>query len=254
MVEMSRLTEILRIDNHVVAIYRSPSMPDDADPAGPKCCIPTLLMRCNRLGKKCTADMEHVTCHGAVSGLGFGGIPDRERTSFSMSRFPEGSEGTHHNRGKRYFADPECAMYQIDGVKDYGDGKDAIVFQDVEDAEREGRPIEVVVFVVDPTRLSALMQLASYSKRTGGPVSVAPFGHACQQIYAIPRAEGEKDDPRGVIGMTDMYARRFVGPDQMTYAVPYSLYKRMVADIPGSFMEDEKYLSNMEKALRIVEE
>ncbi len=248
---MSTLTDILGIENHVVAIYRTPSVPDDADVCGPKCCIPPLLMKCNRLGTKCAADREHITCHGAVSGLGFGGIPDRERTSYSLSRFPPGTEGSHHNNGKRYFADPECAKYQIEGVKDYGDGKDAIVFQDLEDAEKEGRPIEVVVFVVDPTRLSALMQLASYSRRTAGPASVAPFGHACQQIYAIPRAEGESDDPRGVIGMTDMYARRYVGLDQMTYAVPYGLYRRMVSDIPGSFLEDEKYLSNLEKSLHI---
>ena len=247
---MSRLTDILRIDNHVVAIYRAPSVPKDADVCGPKCCIPPLLMKCNRLGTKCAADSEHITCHGAVSGLGFGGIPDRERTSCSLSRVPEGAE-SNHGKGKRYFANPECAMCQIDGVKDYGDGKDAIVFQDVDEAEKEGRPIEVVVFVVDPTRLSALMQLASYSKSTKGPASVAPFGHACQQIYAIPRAESESDDPRGVIGMTDMYARRYVGLDQMTYAVPYNLYKRMVSDIPGSFLEDEKYLTNMEKSLRI---
>ncbi len=250
---MSALTDVLGIDNHVVAVYRSPSMPEDADPAGPKCCIPSLLMKCTRLGRKCTADREHITCHGAVSGLGFGGIPDRTRTSYSLSEFPPGEEGTHHRSGKRYFADPECAMCQIEGVKDYGDGSDAIVFQDLEEAESEGRPIEVVVFTVDPTRLSALMQLASYSKRTPGPASVAPFGHACQQIYAIPRAEGESDDPRGVIGMTDMYARRFVGLDRMTYAVPYSLYRRMAADIPGSFLEDEKYLGNLGKALHLKE-
>ena len=248
---MSILTDILHIENHPVAIYRSASMPEDADPAGPKCCIPSLLMKCTRLGRKCTADREHITCHGAVSGLGFGGIPDRERTSYSLSRFPEGAEGSHHRSGKLYFLNPECAMSQISGVKDYGDGKDAIVFQDAEEAEKEGMPIEVVVFTVDPTRLSALMQLASYSKKTEGPASIAPFGHACQLIYAIPRAEGESDDPRGVIGMTDMYARRFVGLDQVTYAVPYNLYKRMMADIPGSFLEDEKYLGNLAKALRL---
>ncbi len=248
---MSKLTEILKIENRVVAVYRSPSMPEDADPAGPKCCIPSLLMKCTRLGRKCTADREHITCHGAVSGLGFGGIPDRTRTSYSLSEFPPGEEGSHHRNGKRYFANPECAMCQIEGVKDYGDGKDAIVFQDLEEAEAENRPIEVVVFTVDPTRLSALMQLASYSKKTPGPASFAPFGHACQQIYAIPRAEGESEDPRGVIGMTDMYARRYVGLDQMTYAVPYVLYRRMLADIPGSFLEDEKYLGNLEKALHL---
>ena len=58
---MSTLKEILHIENHVVAVYRSPSLPEDADVIGPKCVIPSLLMKCSRLGRKCTADREHVT-------------------------------------------------------------------------------------------------------------------------------------------------------------------------------------------------
>ena len=34
-------------------------------------------------------------------------------------------------------------------------------------------------------------------------------------------------------------------------AVPYSLYRRMIGDVPGSFLRDEKYLGNLEKAMRI---
>ena len=251
---MSRLTDIIHFDKHPVAIYRADKMPEDAEPAAAHCCIPSLLIKCSNHGKKCTADLEHVQCHGALSGLGFGGYSNRERTSMSLSRFPEGMAPSEHGSGKRYFADPECTKCQIDSVKDYGDGKDAIVFQDVEEAEKENRPIEVVVFVTDPGRLTALMQLAAYSKRTPGPATLAPFGHACQLIYAIPRAEGESDDPHGIIGMTDMYARRFVGMDEVTYAVPYKLYRRMIDDIPGSFLEDEKFLANMDKALRIKKE
>ena len=251
---MSRLTDIIHFDKHPVAIYRADKMPEDAEPAAAHCCIPSLLIKCSNHGRKCTADLEHVQCHGALSGLGFGGYSNRERTSMSLSRFPEGMAPSEHGNGKRYFADPECTKCQIDGIKDYGDGKDAIVFQDVEEAEKENRPIEVVVFVTDPGRLTALMQLASYSKRTPGPATLAPFGHACQLIYAIPRAEGESDDPHGIIGMTDMYARRFVGTDEVTFAVPYKLYKRMIADIPGSFLEDEKFLAYMDTALRIKKE
>ena len=251
---MSILTDIIHYDKHPVAVYRSERMPADAEPAAAHCCIPSLLIKCSNHGIKCTADREHVACHGALSGLGFGGIPDRERTSMSLSHFPEGYEGTKHGNGKRYFADPECTMCQISQIKDYGDGTDAIVFQDLEDAEKEKRPIEVVVFVVDPGRLTVLMQLAAFSKRTPGSATIAPFGHACQQIYAIPRAEGESDDPHAVIGLTDIYARRFVGIDELTFAVPYNLYKRMLDDIPGSFLGEEKFLSNMDKALRLKNE
>ena len=248
---MSRLTDIMHYDKHPVAIYRADRMPEDAEPAATHCCIPSLLMKCSNHGKKCTADLEHAQCHGAHSGLGFGGYGDRQRSSMSLSRFPEGTPETAHGRGKRYFADPECALLQMAPAKDYGDGKDAIVFQDLDEAEKENRPIEVVVFVTDPGRLTVLMQLAAYSKRTEGPASIAPFGFACQLIYAIPRAEGESDDPHGIIGMTDMYARRYVGADQLTYAIPYKLYKRMIDDIPGSFLESERFLEYMDKSLRL---
>ena len=76
-----------------------------------------------------------------------------------------------------------------------------------------------------------------------------PYGHACQQVYAIPRAEGESDDPHAVVGMTDMYARRFIGKDQLSFAVPYKLYQRMVDDIDDSFLMKEKFIESMDKCL-----
>ena len=60
---------------------------------------------------------------------------------------------------------------------------------------------------------------------------------------------GESDDPHAVVGMTDMYARRFVGKDQMSFAVPYKLYQRMERDIDSSFLMKEKFIENMDKCL-----
>lgn len=119
----------------------------------------------------------------------------------------------------------------------------------MDDAENSGADIEVVVFIVDPTRLTALMQLAAFSRRTEGSASIAPFGHACQQIYAIPFAEGTKDEPCGVIGMTDMFARRFVETGELSYAVPYKLYLRMMNDMNDSFLVQERFQEQMLKAL-----
>ena len=129
------------------------------------------------------------------------------------------------------------------------DGKDVIVFEDLDSAESEGKPIEVVVFLVDPARLTALMQLAAFSKTTPGPAALMPYGHACQQIYAIPRAEGESDDPHAVVGMTDMYARRFIAKDLLSFAVPYKLYKRMDSDLDESFLTTGKFRLNMDKCI-----
>ena len=248
---MGRLAEILRMENHPVAIYRNDKIPEGAFVPGTHCGIPPLLVRCSRLGHVCATDNEHSVCHGSKSGFGFGGISNRQNSAWSASVVPESVSETmkHKGSGQSYFKTPEIALLQMEPIKDYGDGSDVIVFQDLDEAENEERPIEVVVFLTDPARITALMQLAAFSKETPGPSVIMPTGHACQQIYAIPRAEGESDDPHAVLGMTDMYARRYIGKDQMSFAVPYKLYKRMVSDIDDSFLMKEKFIENMEKCL-----
>jgi len=249
---MSKLTDLLKIENHAVAIYRAKELPEDAFvPQNGHCTIPSLLMHCVRLGKKTAADSAHSPCHGSKSGFGFGGMANRQRSAWSMSVVPEEVRETiaHKSKGMSYFKNPDIALIQLEPIKDYGDGSDVIVFQDVDEAIKENRPIEVVVFIVDPVRLTALQQLAAYSKTTPGPAAIMPFGHACQQVYALPKGEGETDDPHAIIGMTDMYARRFVGRDQLSFAVPYKLYQRMMDDIDGSFLTNEKFISNFEKCM-----
>ena len=248
---MSRLSEILKLENHVVAIYRTDKIPEGASIPGSHCGIPPLLVKCSRLGQLCATDNEHSVCHGSKSGFGFGGISNRQNSAWSASVVPECEQEKmkHKGSGQSYFRTPEIAMLQMEPIKDYGDGSDVIVFQDLDEAEKEGRPIEVVVFLVDPARLTALMQLAAFSKETPGPACIMPYGHGCQQIYAIPHAEGESDDPHAVVGMTDMYARRFIGKDQLSFAVPYKLYQRMVDDIDDSFLMKEKFIESMDKCL-----
>ena len=246
------ICDMIGLESRPVAIYRQPSIPDDARIPSGHCTVPSLFVHCARFGRKCASDSEHSPCHGSKSGFGFGGISNRQNSAWSASTVPEEVRATqkHKGSGQSYFKTPEIALIQMGPIKDYGDGTDVIVFQDVDEAEAEGRPIEVVAFLADPTSVSALVQLASFSKETPGPAAVMPYGHACQQIYAIPRAEGESDDPHAVIGMTDMYARRFIRREELSFAVPYKLYRRMVDDVDASFLRKEKYLENLSKAKR----
>lgn len=244
---MSRLTDAIKLSTRPVAIYRTDSIPADASVPSAHCSIPSLLMKCARTGVKCAADKEHVYCHGALSGFGFGGIPDRERSACNLSVLPEGSDSKHG--GKAHFMCPNIARMQLDGIKDYGDGNDAIVFQDLGEAMAEGRDIEVVVFIADPTRISALALLAGFDKKTPGAAMIAPYGHACQQVYAIPRAEGESDDPHAVLGMTDLYARRFIDHDKFTFSVPYKLYLRMEQNVDRSFLGKDSWPDTLGKCI-----
>ena len=241
---MQRIDEAIGLDWFPVALYRSPFMPDDAEVVDHRCGIP-VLVQCARDGGKYASNSSVMSCHGAASGFGFGGIPDRNHTAMNISHFPPGTD----RKGKMHFRDPGCAMIQLDAIGDFGTGDDTIVFQDVHSAESEGADIQVVVFLADPVHLSALMQLASFSRESPGPATIIPYGNACQQVYAIPLTEGSSEEPRGVLGMTDMYARRFTPGNVMSYAVPYALYKRMTQDMGSSFLTDERYREYMSKAL-----
>lgn len=247
---MGKIENILKLDMVPVAIYRDTEIPSDASVPSAHCSIPSLFIKCARSGKKCAADKDHIFCHGAVSGFGFGGIPDRQRTAMRLSTISPECSGEFKHEGKGDFRTPEIATLQIEPIKDYGDGQDAIVFQSLDEALDEGRPIEVVVFLCDPTRISALTLLAGFSRLSPGPATIVPYGHACQQIYAIPRAEGETDDPRGVIGMTDLYARRFVPADMLSFAVPFKLFQRMDDDIGNSYFGKDSWPETLKKCLK----
>lgn len=246
---MDEIAKYLRLETPAVAVFRTDAIPEGAFVPTKGCSIPGLFVRCVRTGDVCAADREHISCHGALSGFGFGGIPDREHSSWAASDVPEDRKDEMKHGGKRHFASPEIATLQLDNIKDYGDGSGVIVFKRLDEALEAGDPIEVVVYLTDPSRISALAQLAGFSRNASDPAVVMPYGHACQHIYAIPRAEGESEHPRAVLGMTDMYARRFVRPDEMTFAMPFSLYKRMVGDVPKSFLAMEKWEETLDKCL-----
>lgn len=58
-------------------------------------------------------------------------------------------------------------------------------------------------------------------------------------------AESGSENPRAVIGLTDIMAREAVrkqlGKDKLTFSVPFSLYREMEANVPGSFLEKDEW-------------
>ena len=65
----------------------------------------------------------------------------------------------------------------------------------------------------------------------------------------MPRKEGESENPRAVIGITETFVRRTeMGPGEVTFAVPWKLYERMDADFAESFMGKENFGTVLEEA------
>jgi hypothetical protein len=87
-----------------------------------------------------------------------------------------------------------------------------------------------VVFVADPLQIAGLVTVVGAVREGTDPVRVPPMA-ACQQIGAFVYDEAKKEQPRAVLGYTDLSARENVGktiPSHMfTFAVPFSLFEEM---------------------------
>jgi len=106
-------------------------------------------------------------------------------------------------------------------------------------AESDGK-LKTIVFYVNPDQLSALVVLANYGRPTSDNV-IIPFAAGCQTACLIPCDESSHEKPRAVVGMTDISARPVIDADLLSFSVPFSLFKEMEGNIPGSFLDKEAW-------------
>ncbi len=100
---------------------------------------------------------------------------------------------------------------------------------------REGEAADSVVFFARPDSLSGLHQLATFV--TNDPEVVAsPCAAACGSLVAWPRHYAAKGQTRAVIGGWDPSARKFLKPDELSFTVPFSMFKDMLDRFDASFL------------------
>ncbi|MBQ7978515.1 MAG: DUF169 domain-containing protein [Candidatus Methanomethylophilaceae archaeon] len=235
---MGNLIELLKPKHRPVAIYHSENKPDYAgDPAEGGCFIPLLLLPALE-GKTVAAKKEQIGCKGAWDGLGLGGEDPEMRACMAKNY----SSGTEERKGRFFFCSPEIAVDNyLSKVPIYGNGDEFVVFQPITEAEKVGAEPEVVVMVVDAIEYSAMVTLASFSRRTDDSVVRSAFGFGCEQMYAMARQEGEREIPRMVLGTTEFFTRRFFENGEFTLSMPYKLYKQLDEASPHSFLKENSW-------------
>lgn len=116
------------------------------------------------------------------------------------------------------------------------------------DPERE-KPVSVIFFA-DTDQLSALVILANYARK-GNENVIIPYASGCQTIGIYPYREHDSENPRAVVGLTDISARVFIrnmlGDGLMSFTVPYSMFREMESNVEGSFLERPIWKEIMEK-------
>jgi hypothetical protein len=76
---------------------------------------------------------------------------------------------------------------------------------------------------------------------------IIPFSAGCQSIGNCTFRENERAQPRAVIGLIDVSARknlrRQLGEDVLSLSVTPAMFQRMEEDVAGSFLERETWAS-----------
>jgi uncharacterized protein (DUF169 family) len=136
--------------------------------------------------------------------------------------------------GERYKKSPEIVREIMKNMPDFKAPKKYIIFKRW-DAVEEGDNPDVVIFFSPPDVISGLFTLAGFDQTESASV-YAPFSAGCGSIVLHPYLEGEKPQPRCILGMFDVSARPFVPPGVLTFSAPMKKFEIMVGNMEESFL------------------
>ena len=136
--------------------------------------------------------------------------------------------------GERYKKSPELVREVMKRMPEFKAPARFIVFKRWDSLEEFDNP-DVVVFYTKPDVLSGLFTLANYDEVEQNGV-FAPFSAGCGSIVLYPYLERNAERPRAVIGMFDVSARPHVHKDELTFAAPMTMFRRMVDNMEESFL------------------
>ncbi|MEJ2421288.1 MAG: DUF169 domain-containing protein [Acidobacteriota bacterium] len=193
-------------------------------------CVMSMLRVAAR-GYTAVFDRKTIACMGGQVGLCFGD----SYKGHDVERFlSTGSPGKQEGLG--FFKSPELARDFVDMLPREDIPEPYVVLKPLRKVNFKEESPRVIVFMGNGDQISALTVLANYD-RPGGDAVMVPFASGCQTICLLPYVESQRKHPKAVLGGMDIQARPHLDPDILTFAVPYVLYERMEANVPGSFLE-----------------
>jgi uncharacterized protein (DUF169 family) len=155
--------------------------------------------------------------------------------------------------GERYVKSPEAVKKFHESLPTIEIPTRYVVFKPLQDVSGEHERPEVVIFLADPNRLSALVILANYAYEDTQRV-IIPFGAGCNSISIYPYREARSGNPHAVVGLIDLSARLFIkellDDNLFSFAVPFTMFQEMERSVEGSFLHRETWRKLMEKRRR----
>lgn len=269
----SAIARAIGLRTEPVALLLTDEKPEGAlqFKAGSFGCVMNMLGAVATKGATAVFDRETCGCFGGTYGLGFGATHQNfpggvegfcrflssgndgwemgRRMGTAMAATGARPDFIHHFlQGERYKKSPELVKEFLAAVPDVTISSRYVVLAPLAQSEPAGMEPESVTLLVTSDQFAALTVLASYDRP--GPENVAaPFVAGCQAVGVYTYREARSPQPRCVTGLIDISARAHMraqsGSDALTFSIPYGRFLEMEANVAGSFLEQEPWLSLM---------
>ena len=173
-------------------------------------------------------DRERFGCLGGAFFLGY----LKPQLEFIVHYVSTGIPGVVE--GERYLESPHMTRKFYETIDPRPAPKRFCVFKPVSMFREDEEP-EVVVFFARPEAISGLHQLATFVTNDLEAVA-SPFGAGCANIVTWPIKLHAQGRLKAVLGGWDPSERKYLKGDEITFAVPWEMYRRMLQRWSESFL------------------
>jgi uncharacterized protein (DUF169 family) len=229
----SKIADAIKMTLEPVAVVWTDTLPDGAVQHNKNewACFTSFLVKAAR-GKVVAFDRESHLCNGGLTGIGFGHY-DIDRMEHFLAH------GRAGERGERYVKTPEYARAFLEDLPEINVTTKYVVLKPLPMVTADD-DAKALIFLVNADQLSALVTLANYDRPTNDNV-VTYFGAGCHSTVMFPVAEGDKENPKAIIGMTDPSARKFLNKDLLSFSLPYRRFLELEAEADESFLITDEW-------------
>ncbi len=179
-------------------------------------------LRAAREGVPVSLSADVIGCGGGKLYTGFSDMPERVPGFVSLK--------------EKYKKTPEMVVRYIEGLGMERATKPYLNFVRIDKAETfEGT--EGIFFYATPDMLSGLCGWAFFDSDEPDAV-VSQFGSGCSTVVSMTVVENARQGHRCFLGLFDPSVRPWVGPNELSFTIPFSRFKTMVQSMKDCFLFD----------------
>jgi uncharacterized protein (DUF169 family) len=205
-------------------------------------CVMGHIWRARRKRKAAFFSAEQFGCPGGGFWLGF----IKPQTEMIINYVSTGIP--NYMEGERYCDSPEALSKTFAFVDPRPAPQKYCVVKPLSLFEKSEEP-ELVVFFTRPESMGGLHQLAFFV--TNDPeVVVSPWSAGCGGIAAWPLHYLTQGENKAVIGGWDPSARKYYKTDELSFTVPYPMFREMLNRYESSFLTSKTWETVQKKIKR----